>query len=131
VSLIEEAIPARLEAVPAVTDLIGTRIYPTRAPEGVTRPFATFQRISSTRERAFGQNPGLAGPRFQITAWATTYGEAVTVANAIRQALERYRGTILGIVIQDVFVDTDQDLRDDEAQLYGKSTDFFVHHLEA
>jgi hypothetical protein len=130
VSLIEEALPERLEAVGAVTALVGTRIYPLRAPEGATRPFVTFQRISGIREVAFGADPGLARPRFQVTAWADTYAGAKSLATAIRQALERFRGTVLGVEILDCFVDNDEDLVDDEVRLFGVATDFFVHHRE-
>ena len=129
--MIEEALPARLEAVAAVTNLVGTRIYPVRAPQGATRPFVTVQRISAVREVAFGVNPGLARPRFQVTAWAATYAEAKAVQTAVRQALERHRGTTLGVEILDCFVDNDEDLMDDEVNLFGAATDFFVHHREA
>lgn len=130
-SVIEEALPARLESVTAVTDLVGTRIYPKRAPEGVTRPFLTFQRISSFREVAFGTNPGLAKPRFQFTAWGDTEAQVQAVVTAVRQALERFRGTVLGVEILDCFVDNDEGLTDDEAKLQGHAIDFFVHHREA
>lgn len=130
-SLIEEAIPARLAAVTAVTDLVASRVYPLRAPQGVPRPFVVVQRISAFREIAFGSNPGLARPRFQVTAWGETYASAKAVATAVRQALERFRGTVVGVEILDCFVENDQDLSDDEANLRGVATDVFVHHREA
>lgn len=130
-SLVEEALVARLAAVTAVTDLVGARIYPLRAPEGVTPPFLVYQRIAATRETAFGANPGIARARIQLTAWGPTYASAKAVATAVRQALERFRGTVLGVEFLDVFVETDADLRDDEVLLDGVATDLQVIHREA
>lgn len=130
-SLIEEALPARLAAVGAVTALVGTRVYPLRAPQNAVRPFVVYQRISAPRVSAFGSDTGIARPRFQVTAWADTYAGAKAVATAVRQALQRYRGTILGVEILDCYVDTDQDLVDDEVKLFGHATDFFIPHREA
>lgn len=131
-SVIEEALTARLGAVAAVTALVGGRIYPVRAPEGAATPFLVYQRISALpRISAFGVDAGIAQPRFQVTAWAATYAAAKGAATAVRQALQRYRGTVLGVEILDVFVELDEDLRDDEAKLYGALTDFRVDHREA
>lgn len=130
-SLIEEALVSRLSAVSAVTALVGSRIYPVRAPEGAARPFLVFQRVAATRETAFGADPGLARARMQVTAWADRYATAKAVATAVRQALQRYRGTLLGVEVLDVFVELDQDVPDDEVQLFGVLTDFSVIHREA
>lgn len=131
-SEIEEALPARLEGVAAVTALVGTRIYPARAPQGAVRPFVTFARIATPpREVAFGADPGIARPRFQLTAWAETYGAARLVATAVRQGLQRFRGVVLGVDILDCFIELDADLVDDEAKLFGVATDVTVIHREA
>lgn len=130
-SVLEEAIPARLAAVGGVTALVGNRVYPLRAPQNAQRPFVVFQRISAPRVSAFGSDSGIARPRFQVTSWGETYASAKAVATAVRQALQRYRGTVLGVEILDCFVDTDQDLVDDEVKLFGVATDFFIPHREA
>lgn len=131
-STIEEALVTRLAAVSAVTTLVGSRVYPLRAPEGVAQPFLVYQRVAAPpRETAFGTDPGIARPRFQLVAWATSYATAKAVATAVRQALQRYRGTVGGVEILDIFVEFDEDLHDDEVHLFGALTDFSVIHRES
>lgn len=40
---IEEALNAKLLSVTAITDIVGTRIYPDTAPEGAAKPYLIFR----------------------------------------------------------------------------------------
>lgn len=76
----------------AVTDLIGAdtvRFYPAgEAPEGVERPYATYQHISGLPENYINQRPDMDSHTVQVDIWASTLTSARNVATAIRDAVE-------------------------------------------
>ncbi len=114
-----------------MTDLVGTRIYPKRAPQGVATPYVVYQRISGVRETAFGADPGIARARIQVAVWSTLYPEARQIADVIRQALQRFRGTVATVEVLDVFVESDFDQDDEDAKRDAAILDYQVITREA
>ncbi|OAN53894.1 hypothetical protein A6A04_13460 [Paramagnetospirillum marisnigri] len=102
------------------------------APQRVTAPFVTFQRISGTRWRTITGPTGMAQPRIQIDAYATTYAGAKALATTIRQAIDGYRGAIGGVRVGGIALVSDQDLYEGDVNpaLYRVSMDFMVTHDE-
>lgn len=130
----EKAISALLRANAGVTDLVASRIYPMFIPEGVVYPCITIERISGTRivapEFAVA-DPGVCDVRLQITAWGGTYESVKTVSEAVRVAIERWRGDIAGVTVWDIKPETDgPDLYDNELLLYGAPADYTLSHPE-
>src|SRR6185295_13120208 len=130
-SLVEEALHTRLLAVAGVTALIGDRVHPVPLPQNVTYPAVSYQLISRNRETAFGVDPLLATSRIQVNAWASTYTAVKALAEQIRLALERFRGTVLGIEWQDTLLDGETDLYDDTVLVHQVAIDAIVFHREA
>lgn len=127
--MIEETLFTRLSTYANLTALIGTspvRLYPVIMPEGTVKPAVTYQLISKPTEAAMGTDPGLAHARYQFTAWAETMTAARNVIKQVRLALERYRTTGL----QDCLVESEYDLHDDAAYIFGRGLDVIVHHTE-
>ena len=80
-----------------------------------------------------GSDLSTASPRFQVSCWAETYLACKNVAEQVRLALQRWRGTVDGVVIQDSFLEGDTDLFEDESDLSGTfqvALDFVIHHRE-
>jgi len=73
---------------------------------------------------------GFAHPRFQVDAWATTYTGAKTLADAIRGALDGYRGTASGTRIGSCLIDSERDIYESEIKIYRVSQDYIVWHVE-
>jgi hypothetical protein len=69
-----------------LTELVGTRIYPGRAPARVTLPFVKYFRVSNPHIET-QEGATMAYPRVQFTVWATTALEAETVALALKRAV--------------------------------------------
>jgi len=130
-SLVEEALVARLGSVSALTDLVGTRISPLRAPENEPVPYVVYQRIAGTREVAFGADPGMARARIQVSAWDASYSGVKAVQTQLRLALERWRGTVNGVEILDTFIETDLDDYEPEPERHGSLLDITVIYREA
>jgi len=126
--MIESTLFTRLSTFSGLTALVSTRIYPLIAPQGVTYPAVTYQRISTMpREVAMGSDPGIAFTRIQVTAWGETYTSAKAIGEQIRLALERYRTT--GIF--DTYIIGENDLYDEEALKYGVAIDAEIAYSEA
>lgn len=107
---IQDALFTRVTGVAGVTALIGTRMYPADSvPQDPTYPFLTYQRVSTQRESVSGSDIALVWARFQFDSFADTYDDAVALAAQVRAALQRYNGTVDGVVIQQVFMANELD----------------------
>lgn len=119
----QEAIRAELVAAPTVTTLVGTRIYPSKAPQGVVAPFVVITTVSSVPQNAMGElaNTRLRVARVQIDCYAKGYVDVHAVADAIDNVVANLAREDLTAV-----QDTSSDLYDDETELRRVSTDYFV-----
>ena len=127
---LEQAIDSRLRNYAGLKALVGTRIYPLKLKQRATMPAVTYQRISGPRISAMGADPGVASPRVQIDCWGGTYASSKAVATQVRGALQRYRGTVAAVEILAVFIESDLDIFEPDAELYRVSTDYVFWHRE-
>jgi len=73
----------------------GERIYPQgQLPQNASLPLVTYQRISTDRIRHQEGRSGIAQARFQIDSIANTHLAAVTLADAVFDALDEFKGGI-------------------------------------
>ncbi len=121
--MVEKAIIARLKAFAGLTALVSTRIYSSTAPQNVVSPYVTLFRISTDRLSAMGLDIGIARARVQVDSWGATYASAKDVAEQVRAALQRFRGTSATIEILDVFILGEQDFYESDTLIYHVTTD--------
>ena len=106
---------------------VDSRIYPIVAPQGTALPFITYEvtgtTITHTKEKATHQ---LA--RVEIVAYADTYGDAVTIGGAMRNAVKRASWQMGQLVIDQIFIDdeTIEKLEDPERYAYVLEVQAFV-----
>jgi hypothetical protein len=62
------------------------RLYPLVAPDNVTRPFAVYQRISTSEATIHGAG-GISETRMQLDIFADTYAAALTLATTARSVI--------------------------------------------
>ena len=79
-----ELLVARLKAITAVTDLVVARITPGGRLQGNALPAITYERVTGTEVNASGGTTNTARVRFELTCWADGYGDAYTLAAAVR-----------------------------------------------
>jgi hypothetical protein len=110
------------------------RIYPVVLPQSVKLASIVYTRISGQGDYTMQGPSGYSRPRFQIDAWAPTVDAAVTLANAIRAALDGFTGAIgtgaNAVFVQGVFIADEREDYDDIVQMFRVSRDFFIHHGE-
>jgi hypothetical protein len=132
--MIEEALYSRLTGFAGLTALVGPRIYAHLMPQGPSYPSVVYTRISAQRESAMGSDANLVHSRFQLDAWALLAKDARDVTEQLRLALERWRGTSGTTVIQDSFIDNQQDSAPElvsNVPLYRTITEVMIHHTDS
>jgi len=127
---VTEALRVFLLANAGVTALVGERVFVTVAPQDAALPLVVLKRVSTPRVYAQTGPSGLAWPRVQITARAARQAEAVAVAKAVRQAVSGYRGSMGGVPVQAVFVDTERDGFFFETGKFERVLDVIIWHAE-
>lgn len=135
--IIEEALRSIL--VTAATAAVD-RIYPLALPPNVTLPAIAYTRVSTPRIYSLTGFSHLSMPRFQMTAWASTYAAAKALANEIRRALDNYSGWLgapfpapfpIGwIEVQNISSINELDAYEPRSKFYGISVDYRVAHGE-
>jgi len=135
--MIEEAIFTRLSNFAGLTALIGAppacRLFPRLNMQDVTYPSVTFMRVSAHRESAMGADPGLVHARFQLDAWDIDRDNCRDVTEQLRQALQRWRGLVAGVTVQDTFLEDQQEPAPelvDAVPVFRSITDVMVHYNE-
>lgn len=132
---IEEGLTAHLKANAGLTALISTRIYPAFIAQTSSLPCLTYQRISTPRvitHDASGAT-GTAHPRFQFDAWAETNASAKAVIDALRAALNGYKGTmgtVNPVTVQAGIIDDERYEYSPEVKLHRYSADYIIWHEE-
>lgn len=114
--MIEEALYTRLSGFAGLTALVGTRVFPLKLPPGTALPAVSFQLIDAQRDRLSGQDGADRGAQFQFDSWAGTYEAAKAVAVQVVAALDRWSGTVAGVVVTASFIDDERDTFEEQVQ---------------
>lgn len=105
---VREALHYRLNNYSNLTDLVSTRIYSIKMPQGVEYPAVSFH-VSSPGPQQHTMNSDAghpASPLFQVDSWAMTQDDAEDVAIQVSAALKDYSATVSGVVFQRIFQET-------------------------
>lgn len=130
----ETGLVTYLESKTALTDLVGTRMHPQIAPQGLTEPFLVFSRISGASGHHMTGADGLQQARYQFDAYGT-YPQVKSVEGALRQSLDGYRGAMGSEYVQTCHVLDSRDLYEEpgDKQQFGThrvSMDFLIAYVE-
>lgn len=91
-----------------VTALVSTKIYPTFIPENIIFP-AVVYRI--TEKQPLDTKDGVYGSvdTLLIEVFDKGGAQTVSIADTIRTALDRYRGTVEGVIIDKIIYEGESD----------------------
>lgn len=130
--MLASAIYQRLAGHAPLAALVGTKIYPSRAPDEAALPYVTHMDMAALDQaRDLGGAGGLAQARVQVDAWAATATEAKRIGDAVQAALEDFTGTVAGVRIADVtliggFDDWEGGDGDTPGIIYRRMREFYV-----
>lgn len=100
--------------------LVANRVYPDVAPEGVAKPYFTYQQVGGPPINFLNGIPDKRSGRFQINVWSATRSQAMTL---IRQAEDALRlSSALNASTQGGAVA----LYEEDTKLYGARQDFGI-----
>ena len=123
-----------LQTKTAVTNLVGTRIFPRMMPQGETLPAVVFSLIGSTSEpRLLGASGGVRA-LVQLDCYAETHIACNALGEQIRLALHGYSGTAGNSTIE-AMLEAKRELFDaptdaSDVPAYRVSLDFEIWHNE-
>jgi len=109
---IETAILKALADESTISTIVGTdpsRIYLLIAPQDAALPHIVIQQISGVRDHTMDGPTGYVDARYQITCWATTYGGAKRLFEAVRKFFDGYHATVLNRKMQYVQFENEMD----------------------
>ena len=95
--MIDASVYTRLTTTAAVTTLVGTAVYASRAPQNITPPWVRWQRISRTTDRDLQRIEGLVETRVQFDCVHTDYTLGSNLADAVQAAFQNWTDVNLGI----------------------------------
>ncbi|MDJ0806448.1 MAG: DUF3168 domain-containing protein [Gammaproteobacteria bacterium] len=98
---IESGVVARLNAVAAVTILVGDRIVADVLPDNMAHPAIVYQLISTVPYSALNADTGKFQSRVQFTLIADSKADSIQLSDAIKTALQRFQGAVSDITILD------------------------------
>ena len=124
--MIEEDLYSHLSTYAGLTALVGDRVYPVAAPQGIKPPFCVFLKVSNQRQYSHQGFSNLEQARLQVSCYADDPLEAKQVAAQVTAAMEAWPG--VNVKAQAVFQDDETDLHDEyqSTGLYHVSVDFLV-----
>lgn len=120
-----------LQADSDVTNICSTRIFPLTIPQQEKRPSV---RLSVVAVEPYDTKSGastLDAVRAQVDSYASTYKSAQQLHEAIRVAIDRYRGTVTVTGDAAYFVDgirfeTSNDIMEEERDIFRVSSDYQI-----
>ena len=128
------ALDTFLLSTPAITALVGDRIYPMIASPESPLPYVTCQLINFFGTKHLTGNSGLARENYQITLWGQTPAEAHRLKLVFIEALDGYRGVMGPVAVSIALVENALDGFDEPTQgrtlgEYSQilSVDFWYH----
>jgi hypothetical protein len=119
--MIESTLFSILSSAPAITAITSTRIYPLVLPDECTLPAIDYSIVGGAA-KSTQDTRGTIRLRWEVNCWGASYGDAVTLRNAVVQSLDNYVGQ--GIHIQFLMP---QDIFDHELLQYRAIAEFYVY----
>ncbi len=128
---IEKALVAYLIADSGLKSLIDKRLYAFHAQTQVQFPFITYQRVSTAKvlTHDLGETT-LTSVRIQFDIYSKTYANALAITDALREALQGYRGTMSGVDVQSVLPALEQHVDEPDMDYYRVTVDYLISHTE-
>lgn len=90
------AIYERLSTYTAVSDLVGDRIYPTKAPQDAELPCIIQRRFGGQSPKTQAGACSITDAQHEIDILATSPSQALAVADAVRNAMDGLRSVEIG-----------------------------------
>ena len=110
--IFESELKAYLLTIPALTNLVGSRIYGILRQQSQDLPAILIQRVQTTRQPKFCATDKLVSSDIQIDAYAMTGDSGWALAAALRATLMDFTGTMGAAYVDKVMLTNEFPLND-------------------
>jgi hypothetical protein len=136
---IRQAVYSRLMSIPAITDLVGSRIYFGALPQSLSLfdgPAITYFIVTRPYGMVLGGSDGGSSARVQINAHGINQQTSSAIAQAIRDSWDGFKGIVNEVDIMASILQGQIDLPSppmagSDQWLYQVSTDYLMLHRVA
>jgi len=118
--MIELSVASILSTAPAISALVGSRVYPVTLPTDPTLPALDYKFVGGS-STATQDTYGTQRYRLEVNCWGNTYSDAVTLRAAVVATLSQYSAD--GVFIAYLMP---QDFFEDEILQYRAMAEFYV-----
>ena len=126
--MIGKVIYGTLTTDAAVTGICGLNIFPDIAPQNVQYPFMVYTIINSLPVDFKDGQSNLEEITLQIDVYTNNYETTQTLANNVRNRLDRFVGTVNGISVQTIkYISSDSQVYNADLNVYWMSVDFMAN----
>ena len=124
--IVGKAIYHLLTNATAVTDIVGTRIYPEVAQQDGDLPYIVYNVSNNEPSDTKPEPSKLDTAEIEVNLYSSSYSQVIDMAVAVRAALDRVKGTYSGVNVQSIqYINEIIDF--DEAQrAYNVTADYEV-----
>jgi hypothetical protein len=125
--MIGKVIYGRLTTDAAVTGICGLNIFPDIAPQNVQYPFMVYTIINSLPVDFKDGQSNLEEITLQIDVYTNNYETTQTLANNVRNRLDRFVGIVNSISVQTIkYMSSDSQVYNPDLNVYWISMDFMA-----
>ena len=107
-----------------VAGLVGTKVYPVVAPQGIKKPYITARIISNDPNVNKDSVSTLDAVHFQIVSYGEKYTDVDAIDNAARACTDNASGEVEGITFDRIYFDTHEDLFDQDDQAFIRNSKY-------
>jgi hypothetical protein len=126
--MIGKVIYGRLTTDAAVTGICGLNIFPDIAPQNVQYPFMVYTIVNSLPVDFKDGQSNLEEITLQIDVYTNNYETTQTLANNVRNRLDRFVGTVNSISVQTIkYMSSDSQVYNADLNVYWISVDFMAN----
>lgn len=109
-----------------VNALVSGRVYPQIAAQGATFPFVVYLLTNVGPSDTKSGVSTLDEVRYDIVVAAETYAVAADLTEKVRAALDRYSGTVAGVVIDSIQFQTLDADNDPATETFVTSSEYVI-----
>ena len=106
--IVGKAIYNILSNTTAITDIVGTKIYPEIAPQNETQPYIVYSIVSNSPVDTKEEGGEIDEAAVEVYCFNTKYTLAIDLGVEVRNALDRKTGTYNGVKIQTISYTSEQ-----------------------
>lgn len=114
------SIQLQFEALISGATNAGPRVYPMTAPDGVAKPYITYQRVSANSENVLFGDSGLTNTRLQIDVFGKTYGEVDVLSQQVSTLMAGWSVQNVSVLMIDGY--------EPDVKLFRVTSDYSIWH---